>query len=1340
MKQGKHQHRVFFRSVIIAASMAVFFGMSAVASAAPDLTVSAVTPVTATPGVAQTFSATVTNTGNTSTGASFSNFFQVNSAADGVESAANGGGTITDLPATTMTTLSAGGSNIVTKSYLYPTTATPFYFHNTYSIRACADKSSSGNAGVITETNADGTGESNNCGEWTNVTVGKPLSFSDSNQIYGASPSAAIQIINDKRGNSGGWGSGLVTFFRGVAIADFNGDGKLDKAEVGYSSDVVSVSINIGDDIYSINGYTNPQYGKFSAKVDYATGDFPGFVRVGDFNGDGKPDMVVGNQGTKTISIFINKGDGTFDKISPDLSTGYRPITIAASDLNGDGKADIVVATSIFSSSGSPDTVYVFISKGDGTFYPKVGYSTLSSLDDMAVGDLDDDGNPDILVVDGGSAPNLSIFFNKGNGTFDPQFEKTVIAAPVTDSTSLYGDSNYAGAYPEGTVADMYDVAIGDLNGDGKLDIVATTWLVNILAVFINDGTGKNFPGAYTYLWGGPMTGPVILAYAGSDSKLDIYAYNNYGYLLLNTTPFTTGTVNVSSDIASSWTITGPATITGSGTSQTNTAKPPGTYTITWGAVAGYPTPPSQSLTLTAGNVITFVGNYIRPDLRVTSVPTITSVSLSGSGTVFLKGVAVNSGGNIPSGNVIPKGKFQIDQGADGTYDIDVVDSAVTSLTDLTASVGWSSPYLGKNNVRFCIDIPPDPNGNVAESNENNNCGDDLLMVDFTDGLGADLTADMTSPATAPTAGAAVTFSGTVANESITPADTNFDVRFQIEPGVTGTFTSAGVVNLDTITVSAGTFSSISGSPLTRTSLSWTVPLIEQAYRVRLCADIPTNKISETDEDNNCSAPISFAIGKPDLLATSVNFDRVLAVGDAPITFAANILNQGGPTAGAAQVRYRIADLSGSYTSAGATTLLSASNAIPSGLASFDTMTVTSPSYTLPATAGAYNLEVCADSPTSAVSEVDEDNNCKYDSITVAAAAPPAPATVAATTGSCPSPAPEVSWSNVPSATYYLVKRGTLVIGTVYSPDLSYTDTTATEGATYTYKVASGNDGGQSTYKSATSVTVPTCAAAPTVSLTAIPGAVVKGQSTRIYWNISVPIATGERRSIFAKIKDFFSNTASARVTNNPAPELQSCETTSDYDTNWNNTAINALIDSAVSASITQDTVFGLSCENTAGVSTAFTMTVKLTQCSDATDNDFDGMNNEADPNCYDVSGSYDPKDNLESGPLTQCSDGIDNNSPADGKCDAMGGSCSDGSTNPDLGCTSVIDDSEGDSLPATACSDNLDNDHDGRVDSGGLDANGDGDLSDIGDKQPDPGCLNAADNNEFNLKSIRPS
>ncbi|MFA5936952.1 MAG: CARDB domain-containing protein [Candidatus Paceibacterota bacterium] len=118
----------------------------------PDLTAGSISPTTATVDVSKTFSATISNIGAGSTGASFSYFFQKSDDKEG-------GGTTSDLSSSTMSTLASGGSSTATVSASFPSTGT-------YSMRLCADKSSSSNTGTITESN-----EGNNCGDWTDIVV-----------------------------------------------------------------------------------------------------------------------------------------------------------------------------------------------------------------------------------------------------------------------------------------------------------------------------------------------------------------------------------------------------------------------------------------------------------------------------------------------------------------------------------------------------------------------------------------------------------------------------------------------------------------------------------------------------------------------------------------------------------------------------------------------------------------------------------------------------------------------------------------------------------------------------------------------------------------------------------------------------------------------------------------------------------------------------------------------------------------------------------------------------------------------------------------------------------------
>ena len=128
-----------------------------------------------------------------------------------------------------------------------------------------------------------------------------------------------------------------------VAVGDFNGDGKLDLAvaNLNFSSSSFSVSILLGTGT-----------GSFGAKTDFGTGANPRSVAVGDFNGDGKLDLAVANQGSATVSILLGTGTGSFGA-KTDFGTGVDPASVAVDDFNGDGKLDLAVANSSSSNSVS---------------------------------------------------------------------------------------------------------------------------------------------------------------------------------------------------------------------------------------------------------------------------------------------------------------------------------------------------------------------------------------------------------------------------------------------------------------------------------------------------------------------------------------------------------------------------------------------------------------------------------------------------------------------------------------------------------------------------------------------------------------------------------------------------------------------------------------------------------------------------------------------------------------------------------------------------------------------------------------------------------------------------
>ena len=123
------------------------------------------------------------------------------------------------------------------------------------------------------------------------------------------------------------FGAGTTPY--SVAVGDFNGDGKLDLAVANEGSDNVSILLGNGD-------------GTFQAAVDYGAGTDPDSVAVGDFNGDGKLDLVVANDDSNNVSILLGNGDGTFQAA---VNYGVSaPSSVAVGDFNGDGKLDLAVA------------------------------------------------------------------------------------------------------------------------------------------------------------------------------------------------------------------------------------------------------------------------------------------------------------------------------------------------------------------------------------------------------------------------------------------------------------------------------------------------------------------------------------------------------------------------------------------------------------------------------------------------------------------------------------------------------------------------------------------------------------------------------------------------------------------------------------------------------------------------------------------------------------------------------------------------------------------------------------------------------------------------------------
>src|SRR5439155_690451 len=227
-----------------------------------------------------------------------------------------------------------------------------------------------------------------------------------------------------------------------VAVGDFNGDAKPDLAVA--TGGGVLVLLNNDD-------------GTFRSPMSYGAGSSPYSVAVGDFNGDGQADLVVGKtilEGVVTdVPLLLGKGDGTF-QTPLNSRAGYSPSAVAVADFNGDGRADLVTAN-----SGSGD-VSILLGNGDGTFRAAVNYWVGAIVASVAAGDFNGDGKPDLAVATGGG---VSVLLNDDDGTF---------SAPV----SYGGGGNF--------------VTVADLDGDGKLDLISVPNDSDV-SVFLGKGDGS---------------------------------------------------------------------------------------------------------------------------------------------------------------------------------------------------------------------------------------------------------------------------------------------------------------------------------------------------------------------------------------------------------------------------------------------------------------------------------------------------------------------------------------------------------------------------------------------------------------------------------------------------------------------------------------------------------------------------------------------------------------------------------------------------------------------------------------------------------------------------------
>jgi len=291
---------------------------------------------------------------------------------------------------------------------------------------------------------------------------------------------------------SGTYGSG-GQYTSWVAMADLNGDGKPDLVTANYGTSTLGVLLGNGD-------------GTFKTAVPYNSGGSLS-VTVADVNRDGIPDLVV------TGGVLLGNGDGTFQPLMVFNSGGNFGGRLAVADVNGDGRPDIVLAN-------SGTTVGVLLGNGDGTFQTAISYGSGGDAPgSIALADMNGDGKLDIVVANqcpisnNGYCPYgvVGVLLGNGDGTFQ--------------TTVPYPSGGFGGP----------SVAVGDVNGDGKPDLVVSNPCYRdnncghgTVGVLTGNGDGT-FRAVYTFSSGGNSAVDVTLADVNADHKADILVVDECG-------------------------------------------------------------------------------------------------------------------------------------------------------------------------------------------------------------------------------------------------------------------------------------------------------------------------------------------------------------------------------------------------------------------------------------------------------------------------------------------------------------------------------------------------------------------------------------------------------------------------------------------------------------------------------------------------------------------------------------------------------------------------------------------------------------------------------------------
>jgi len=614
----------------------------------------------------------------------------------------------------------------------------------------------------------------------------------------------------------------------GLAVGDLDGDGKADLVTANNASGVSSVSI-----LKNTSTSGSITAGSFAPKVEFQTETTPRNVALGDLDGDGKTDIVVTCVLANKISVLRNTINGPIGINSfatkSDFTTGASPIGIAIGDVDNDGKPDVVVTN-----SGS-NTISVFKNKstyGNISLAAKIDFSAGLQPNSVAIGDLDGDGKPDLTVVNSNNH-TISLYRNTAS---DGIINSSSFSPRVIFSTG-------ASSYPEA-------VSLTNLDGDAKADILVLNRSLWTISVFRNTAsTGVAFTSGTLAPKQDFNTGVVPLGFAVNDLDLDgmpdlvpLSNNDNLISVLLNTNGLPTPVASAASAIAQN------------------------SLTANWASVA---TATEYRLDVSSDNFVSYVSGY--NDLAVT---TGTSKSVTGLafGTNYKYRVrAFNASGVSTNSSSISA----------LTLPATPVSGSVTSLAQTGFTANWAA---AAGAVDYRLDV------SLSTNNFSPNVtGYDNLTVTGTSRVVTGLVAGTNyiyrvraANATGPTDNSSTQTALTIPANPVAVSATSissggFTVNWSASIGATSYLLDVSLDNF------VGYVSGFNAAVVTGTSFSVTglTPGTAYQYRLRAVNTSGTSVNSNTISSNTlCSAPTANAASSIAAISFTANWTAVTGAVD----------------------------------------------------------------------------------------------------------------------------------------------------------------------------------------------------------------------------------------------------------------------------------------------------------------------------------------------------------------------------------------------------------------------------------------------------------------------------